>query len=275
MMSEEHNSETNSDNQSVTPPPEFSETVTAPPAPQPPRAVRVRIPEPKTLVTYSLIGITVLLFLGQMLSIYLDHNHRDLLANWGAKSNDWIEQGQIWRLITPVFLHGGYLHIGFNMYALSILGRELERFYGHTRFLALYLVSGFTGFVVSYLFTSARSVGASTAIFGLLGAYAVFIYRNQAVFGRNSRRVLRNLGQVLVINLIIGLSPGIDNWGHLGGLIGGATIGWFGGIEYRLVGDVVSNLVLEEKFSKERFFIVSIAVVIAFSALVIFNIFFS
>jgi rhomboid protease GluP len=273
MMSEEHNSETNSDNQSVTPPPEFSETVSAPPAPQPPRAVRVRIPEAKTLVTYSLIGITVFLFLGQMLTTYL--YRVDLLAGWGAKSNYWIEQGQIWRLITPVFLHGGLLHIGFNMYALSILGRELERFYGHRRFLILYMVSGFTGFVVSYLFTSASSVGASTAIFGLLGAYAVFIFRNQAVFGRNSQRVLRNLGQVLVINLIIGLSPGIDNWGHLGGLIGGAVIGWFGGIEYRLVGDVVTNLVLEEKSTKERFFIVSTAVVIAFSALVIFSIFFS
>jgi rhomboid protease GluP len=95
------------------------------------------------------------------------------------------------------------------------------------------------------------------------------------VFGRNSQRVLRNLGQVLLINLIIGLSPGIDNWGHLGGLIGGAAIGWFGGIEYRLVGDVVSTLVLEEKSTEERFLIVSTAVVIAFSALVIFSIFFS
>jgi rhomboid protease GluP len=272
-MSEDYNSETNSDNQSVTPPPEFSETVSAPPTPQPPRAVRVRIPEQKILVTYSLIGISVFFFLAQMLTLYL--YNVDVVAGWGAKNNYWIEQGQIWRLITPVFLHGGILHIGFNMYALSILGRELERFYGHFRFLVLYLVAGFTGFVVSYLFTSASSLGASTAIFGLLGAYAVFIFRNQAVFGRNSQRVLRNLGQVLLINLIIGLSPGIDNWGHLGGLIGGAAIGWFGGIEFRLVGDVVSNLVLEEKSTRERFILVSTAVAIVFGALIIFRIFFS
>lgn len=272
-MSEDYNSETNSTNESVTPAPEFSETVSAPPTPQPPRAVRVQIPEQKTLVTYGLIGITVVVFLAQMLTLYLSRT--DMVANWGAKSNYWIEQGQFWRLLTPIFLHGGILHIGFNMYALSILGREMERFYGHFRFLVLYLVTGFTGFVVSYLFTSASSVGASTAIFGLLGAYAVFIFRNRAVFGRNSQRILRNLGQVLLINLIIGLSPGIDNWGHLGGLIGGVALGWFGGIQYRLVGDVFSNLVLEEKSTTERFIIVAVAVTIIFAALVIYRIYFS
>lgn len=274
-MSEDFNSETKTPNQSVTPPPEYAETFSGPPTPQQPRAVRVRIPDQKTLVTYTLIGITIFLYLAQELSVFLDKDNIDIVALWTSKDNFWIEQGQFWRLITPVFLHGGIFHISFNMYALHILGRELERFYGHFRFLVLYLVSGFTGFVFSYLFTSANSLGASTAIFGLLGSYAVFIFRNRAVFGRNSQRVLRNLGQVLLINLLIGLSPGIDNWGHLGGLIGGAAISWFGGVEYRLVGDVLSNLVLEEKSTTERFTLVAAAVAILFAALVIFRIYFS
>jgi rhomboid protease GluP len=214
-MSEDLTPNRNPDNQSSTPPPRFSETTSKPPAPPVRQVVRIQLPPAKMQVTYGLIGLSVLIFLGQLLGTF--SQGVDQLAELGMKINVDIEEGELWRLFTAAFLHGGITHIAFNMYALSILGRELERFYGSARFLGLYLVCAFSGNVFSYLFTPNNSLGASTAIFGLLGAYGVFILRNRSVFGANTQRVLRNIGQVLLINLIIGLSPGIDNWGHLGG----------------------------------------------------------
>jgi len=153
----------------------------------------------------------------------------DLPALWGMKVNELIIEGQFWRLITPVFLHGSILHIAFNMYALLIFGPGLERFYGHWRYLALYFVSGFAGNVFSFLFSSAPSLGSSTAIFGLLAAEGVFLYQNRKLFGKGAQRALINLVTIALVNLFIGLSPGIDSWGHIGGLIGGALFAWFAG----------------------------------------------
>jgi rhomboid protease GluP len=268
-MSEENKFPRDSERESTTPPPRSSDTLGQQPVSPPRQVVRLQIPPENTTVTYSLIGLTVLVFLGQLLGDYL--LQADLLAYYGMKINLFIEDGQLWRLFTAAFLHGGLMHIAFNMYALSILGRELERFYGSVRFLGLYLVCAFAGNVFSYLFTSANSLGASTAVFGLLGAYGIFVLRNRAVFGRNTQRVLRNIGQVLLINLIIGLSPGIDNWGHLGGLLGGAALAWFGGVEYKLIGDPLSGFRLEETSTLRRFALVSAAVLIGFGALVVIN----
>jgi rhomboid protease GluP len=268
-MSEDSNSHFNPENQSSTPPPQYSETVSEPPTPPARQVVRIQLPPQKMQVTYGLIGLSALIFLGQYLGgTFLGV---DRLADLGMKINLSIEDGELWRLFTAAFLHGGLTHIAFNMYALSILGRELERFYGSARFLGLYLVCAFAGNVFSYLFTPAPSLGASTAIFGLLGAYGVFILRNRSVFGANTQRVLRNIGQVLIINLLIGLSPGIDNWGHLGGLVGGALLGWFGGVEYKLLGEPETGFRMEQKRSVERFPLVSAAVLLVFGALVLLN----
>jgi rhomboid protease GluP len=179
------------------------------------------------IVVYALLGLTILLYLAQMgTEMLLGY---DLPAAFGVKANELILSGQIWRLITPVFLHGSILHIGFNMYALYIFGPGLERYYGHGRFLALYLVAGFAGNVFSFMFTASPSLGASTAIFGLLGAQGVFLYRNREMLGGIAQRALINIVMIAVINLVIGLSPGIDNWGHLGGLIGGTLFAWYAG----------------------------------------------
>jgi rhomboid protease GluP len=160
----------------------------------------------------------------------------DLPAVWGMKINEMIAAGQFWRLLTPIFLHGSILHIGFNMYALVIFGPMLERHFGHVRFLVLYMLSGFAGNVISLMFTIQPSLGSSTAIFGLLGGQAIFLYRNQKVFGGIAQRALSNIISVAVINLLIGLSPGIDNWGHIGGLVAGSLFAWGGGPLYRLEG---------------------------------------
>ncbi len=184
-------------------------------------------------VSYVLLGVTIVIYALQMLTeVGLG---RDLPALLGIKADELIIAGQWWRLLTPVFLHGSLLHLGFNMYALYVLGPMLERYYGHIRFLALYLLAGFGGNVLSMIMTPAPSLGSSTAIFGLLAAQGVFLYQNRAFFGDRARPALINILTVALINFIIGLSPGIDNWGHLGGLLGGLAFAWFAGPTLRVV----------------------------------------
>ncbi len=193
----------------------------------PPHTVSIRYPQAKPLVTYLLMGTCILVYLTQLASETVLGS--DLPALLGMKINAAILQGEVWRFFTPMFLHGSLVHIGFNMYALYIFGPSLEGRFGRWRFLTLFVISGFVGNVISFIFSPAASLGSSTAIFGLLGAEMVFAYRNQSLLGSGARRVLVNVVTVAGINLLIGLSPGIDNWGHIGGLLGGALFSWFGG----------------------------------------------
>jgi len=202
-------------------------------SPRPP-AVRLRPPSSDTLVTYIILGLTVIVYLfqaGTQLTLGVD-----LPVAFGGKINEYIRAGQLWRLITPVLLHGSILHIGFNMYFLLAIGPSLEQRMGHTRFLILYLLGGFSGNVASFLLTSGVSVGASTSIFGLLAAEGVFLYQNRELLGARGRTQLSNVVGLAIVNLIIGLSPGIDNWGHVGGLLGGLLFMWVGGPRWRVEG---------------------------------------
>ena len=191
------------------------------------RVPALKMPSLTPVVTYTLLAVTVLIFLLQVGTQNL--LGLDIPAMLGVKANEMILRGQVWRLITPMFLHGSILHLGFNMYALYVIGAGLERFYGHSRFLILYVLAGFCGNVMSFLLTPARSLGSSTAIFGLLGAQGVFLYQNRRIFGRMAQRSLINLLVSAGINLAIGMSPGIDNWGHIGGLIAGTLFAWSAG----------------------------------------------
>ncbi len=181
----------------------------------------------KPWVTYILLGFTALVFAGQYLTQSI--LGVDLFAAYGAKINQAIIAGQLWRLVTPIFLHASLIHIGFNMYALFALGPSLERYYGRSRYLLLYFVSGIAGNVVSFYFSTYASLGASTSIFGLVSAEAVFVYRNRELFGKQARSMLGNLFLIVAVNLMLGLSPGIDNWGHIGGLLGGLAFAWTSG----------------------------------------------
>ena len=214
-----------------TPAPELSEPEViqlAPNAEEPlHHRVTVVAPQRTPIVTYTLIALTVIVFLAQMITRAVFDV--DIPVNYGVKFNPLIDQGQYWRLFTAMLLHGDILHIAFNMYALYILGRGIEPFCGRFRFFLLYITSGFAGATASYLLTAAPSLGASTATFGLLAAYGVLGYRNQKVFGKQSQYIVRNVVQVALINLALGLTPGIDNWGHLGGALGGFVLAWFGG----------------------------------------------
>jgi rhomboid protease GluP len=199
-----------------------------PPQPAPtPQAARVSLPQSAPYVTYSIIGITVAFYLLQLISAWVygyavPSIRMDWLEYFGARINEAILAGELWRFITPVLLHGSIPHIAFNMYALLSFGTGLERYFGHGRFLLLYLLGAFAGNVASFLFSDGYSVGASTAIFGLLGAEAVFLIQNRKMFAGRFRSAIGNIIFIAAINLfIIGSLPGIDNWGHIGGLLGG------------------------------------------------------
>lgn len=224
----------------------------------------------RPIVTYSLMGVTILVYLLQMGSQFLFHDV-DLAAGIGMKVNELIIQGQLWRLITPMLLHGSILHIGFNMYALNIFGPRLERYFGRSRFLALYLLSGFAGNVMSFLFTTAPSLGSSTAIFGLLAAEGVFLYQNRGIFGKNAQRALGNIILVAVVNLVIGMSPGIDNWGHVGGLLGGILFAWFGGPVLRAEG-IFPTVTLVDERDKSDVIRNAVSVIALFSILALVTI---
>ncbi|MGN0026352.1 MAG: rhomboid family intramembrane serine protease [Clostridium sp.] len=174
--------------------------------------------------TYSIILINLVIFL---IEIIKSRNFIDIdiytLADMGAKINVFIDHGQYYRLITAAFLHGGILHIFFNMSALNIIGRQVEAVYGGKKFLIIYFISALGGNVFSYLFKpNSISVGASGAIFGLLGAMLVFGIKERKNIGKG---YVKNILETIGLNVIIGITiPNIDNFAHLGGLLIGALI---------------------------------------------------
>ena len=154
------------------------------PVPQP-QTVRVAMPSLAPVATYIILGFTVLIYLLQMASMAIIGN--DLPLMLGARATDLILGGQWWRFLTPVFLHGSVGHIFFNMYALLSLGTFLERQFGRGRFLLLYFLGAFAGNVFSFLLTEGYSVGASTAVFGLVAAEGIFFYQNRKLFGASGK----------------------------------------------------------------------------------------
>ncbi len=201
--------------------------------------VQIALPLLAPTVTYTILGFTVVIYILQFLSrglVGYNLNGLDVFEFYAARSNDAIRAGQLWRFITPVFLHASPMHIFFNMYALFSIGSFLERQFGHARFALLYFLGAFSGNVFSFMLSDGYSVGASTAVFGLLAAEGVFFYQNQKIFGSYARQAIGNAVFFIVVNLFIGLSPGIDNWGHVGGLLGGAIFTWFAGARWEVIG---------------------------------------
>jgi len=140
------------------------------------------------------------------------------------------ENGEVWRLLTAMFLHGSIAHVGLNMLTLYSIGSVVETLFGHRRFLMVYFASGLGGSLMSVLLGSyyGTSVGASGAIFGLFGVLIVFFYRYRSRLTDGGREFWRSLIFSAVMVLAVGFIPGsiIDNWGHLGGLLVGAGLAW-------------------------------------------------
>ncbi len=240
-----------------------------PPSQAPPptaqQMVRVAMPTTPPYVTYTLIVITVIFYLLQLASQALMGT--DILIAYGGRYNAAIQAGQLWRFITPALLHASIPHILFNMYALFSFGTGLERHFGHGRFLLLYVLGAYTGNVVSFLLSGGGySVGASTAIFGLLGAEAVFLFQNRKLFAGQFGKAIQNVIFIAVVNLIIGLQPGIDNWGHVGGLLGGLMFTWFAGPIWKLEGIPPMVRLVDERTTRDVV-IGAATVIMVFSAL--------
>ncbi len=233
------------------------------PVPQP-QTVRVAMPSLAPTATYVILGFTVLVYLLQMASTMMLGD--DLPLMFGARVTGLMREGQWWRFLTPVFLHGSVGHIFFNMYALLSLGSFLERQFGHGRFLLLYFLGGFAGNVFSFLLTEGYSVGASTAVFGLVAAEGIFFYQNRKLFGGQAKSAISNAIFIIAINLFIGLSPGIDNWGHLGGLFGGAMFAWFAGPNWKVAG-IFPDFHLEDQREQREVMMGASVTVLVFGAL--------
>jgi len=179
----------------------------------------------RAVIAYSLFALNIIIFI-LMEFAGGSENPMTLLA-FGVKSNVHINQGEIWRFVTPIFLHIGLLHIGFNSYALWIVGPQVEKLYGASRFFLLYILTGIAGVAASYWYhPSTVSAGASGAIFGLFGVLLVFSFKyRKSIPDFFSRALGKGILLTVGINLVIGyMIPQVDNSAHIGGLIAGGLL---------------------------------------------------
>jgi rhomboid protease GluP len=145
------------------------------------------------------------------------------LFNLGMGGSLAISAGHWWSPLTATYLHGSLLHIIFNMMALRSLGPLVEELYGYSRFLIIYTLAGLAGSLLSTLMGTYAFVGASGAIFGLGGALLYYGWRRGGIFGKS---IFRNMLFFAIVNLSMGFTIArIDNWGHVGGLVGGFLVG--------------------------------------------------
>lgn len=192
-----------------------------------PRAKRSRRPrEDQPVLTYLLVAVNVAIFLAGLASPAIEGQ---LFVDGSLFPPFVALEGQVYRLLTAMFLHGGIGHIFFNMYALYVIGATVEPIFGRARFLLIYVLGGLTGSLLSLLLGDflSPSVGASGAVFALFAAEAVHLYQHRGVYA-NVRSRLRHMLFLIGMNLFIGLVPGsrIDNWGHIGGVLGGLLLAW-------------------------------------------------
>lgn len=174
-------------------------------------------------VTYALIVINVIIYLLSLVNI--------LDINAFSMSYDAVRAGEWWRIITAAFFHNGAIHLFCNMYSLYIIGTQLETVLGKCKFGVVYLVSA----VVASLFSAVlhgsgvASIGASGAIFGLMGAMLYFGYHYRLYLGSV---MTSQIVPIILLNLFIGfMIPGVDNFAHVGGLVGGLFTGMVVGVK--------------------------------------------
>ncbi len=240
------------------------------------RSMTVRLPVPasRPAATYVMAGILVFIWLtmtvvGLLTGLGLGGSQNvRVLVLMGAKVNALIVAGQYWRLLTANFLHIGFLHLAFNTYALIVFGTDMERRYGHWRFLALYLLAGLGGSVLSFLANDAIAAGASGAIFGLLGAMIAYLITYRDEFGDYGRRRLSSLFLVAGYNLLMGfVMPGIDYFGHIGGLLTGLILGWAYCPRYEVEADYGVMPHLRDGYPRPRALAVTLLVIVLLGAL--------
>jgi len=175
------------------------------------------------IATYGILGMTVVV---SMVAFQADGF---ALLRLLSLDKAGLAAGEWWRLVSPVLVHLNLVHLLFNMYALWLFGPLVEQMYGPWRFVLVYLLTAAAGSVGSYLFTGpVSSVGASGAIFGLLGVLLAVSRAHRPVMDRRARMIMGQIGGIIVINLLLGfgLMAGIDNMAHVGGLAAGLWLGF-------------------------------------------------
>jgi rhomboid protease GluP len=179
----------------------------------------------RAVIAYSLFALNFIVF--ALMSLAGGSESQETLYAFGAKFNDAINNGEIWRFVTPIFIHIGLLHLAFNSYALWIIGPQVEKLYGGPRFLLLYILTGIAGVAASYSYhPSIPSAGASGAIFGLFGVLLVFSFKYRKVVPTFFSQALgKGILLTVGINLVIGfMIPMVDVSAHMGGLIAGGLL---------------------------------------------------
>jgi len=184
---------------------------------------RSRGRERTPIVSYAILGVSVVVSF-----LALQPEGRDLLNL--LELDKGLGNGEWWRLLSPVLVHGSLLHLGFNMYFLYLVGPLVEQVYGSARFLLLYVLTAATASLASFLLGPGPSVGASGALFGLCGVLLVGRALHRPVLQGQQRAIMSQIGFLVVINLVLGFGlntfgGNIDNFAHLGGLAGGLWLG--------------------------------------------------
>mmetsp|Transcript_11746 Transcript_11746/g.23556 ORF Transcript_11746/g.23556 Transcript_11746/m.23556 type:complete len:310 (-) Transcript_11746:279-1208(-) len=198
-----------------------------PPAHHVPNIPEIPLTSPARLVSDTLIVTNVAIFMLQLVF--------PGITMAGIKVNDLIDAGEYWRLLTPAFLHGSPAHLLLNMLSLHSLGTVCEWTCGRKRFLMIYLYAAVAGNIFSYFGDDTPSLGASGAIFGLAGALIVYFARNKVLYKNRGSATVVRLSITVLLNFGIGLLlPDIDEWGHLGGFLGGAMLAFLLGPAYEL-----------------------------------------
>jgi rhomboid protease GluP len=183
------------------------------------------IPKDEHFVTSIILDINILIFIAMIFSgVHIISPNGIELLEWGANRRSETTNGDWWRLISSMFLHGGIMHLFLNIYGLVIAALFVEPIFGRTKYFMLYFISGICGSLASiYWYENTISVGASGAIFGLYGAILGLLLTN--AFEGGKKGILLFIGPYVGINLLFGLTEGVDNAAHIGGLISGAIFG--------------------------------------------------
>ncbi len=206
----------------------YSELDSTPPEP-PPQSWR--LPLHKPVFTYLLLGLIILIWVA-------DSATGETLTVLGANYGRAVLQGEIWRLFTSMFLHANLVHLLFNSMALYSVGLEMETLYGADRYIVIYVLSGLFGSLLSFAGRGPNvvSVGASGAIFGLIGMNLAYFLLHRENFGQFGRQRVMNTLFVIGFNLLLGFTiPRIDNLAHLGGLVAGFALGYGLAPRYQII----------------------------------------
>jgi membrane associated rhomboid family serine protease len=225
-------------------------------------------------VTYIVLGLNFLLFAVSLMASVgaggrfslLASIRSDVLRRLGARDSILISHGQWWRLVMPMFLHGGLLHIAMNTWVLMDVGPQVEELYGSGRYLFLYVTTGVVSLVASTAWNVATlggygiGIGASGALMGLIGAMIAITTRRGGAYMQMIRaQLLRWVAYILILGIMV---SGVDNAAHLGGLAAGFLLG-------RVMADREPATAAERKRAYALGWLAGLVVVVSFAAMLL------